>query len=263
MFARLLILTASLASIAAAQPTTAPGSAATTLPATMPAVPAPPALPVLVDQLGDRDPAVRQQARETLMLLPASRLGELAAAVRHKKLNPNAKSLLHEVVSQIYMAGKESYTGRGRGFMGVSMQPDRSMGIEFPIDDPAIAGDGAPDGAATEEKVTPIRRGVAVQTVSLGHDSYRVLQPGDVITAVAIEGTSFLPVLNFNNLSEALVQKRAGDWVAVRLIRGGTEREVRVRLAASPPPSPQSMIAQQKAAEADEYWRKEFLPHLE
>jgi serine protease Do len=119
-------------------------------------------------------------------------------------------NLVQRVVAELRESGRVE-----RGFIGVSTQPvDAAMAAALKL--PAAAAD--------------VPRGALVAVVE--HDSPAAkagLQPGDVVTM--LDGKT---VRNPRELARAVAEQRPGGRADVRLWRDGTERRLRVDIAAQP-----------------------------
>ena len=218
----------SLTTLAAAAPSTLPATAPTT-------APAPAVMTALLARLDDRDPTARDQARTDLMQLRRDDLPALAeVAQAQPALSPTQWSLLREVVIQVYLTGKHNFTGIGPGYLGITLTNQQQV-----------------EGDET--------KGARVHSRLVGYDGYRALQVGDVITAISREhaGADFKAVENFNQLRSLLSGTKPGEWIAIRVIRDGTEREVRLRVGQLIG----AMAAEVNAAnfvEGERYWSETF-----
>jgi hypothetical protein len=248
MFARSVILALSLATLASAQPTTAPAT--------------PESLRSLVVALGDRDPAMREQARDKLMQLTRADLPAVAEAARGRPLLPTQRSLLHDVVVHVYLTGKHDFTGDGSGYLGITSPNSVAtiegvQGIEVPE---VLPGNGE---EADPESTPPTRRGVVVQTRVAGCDGYRVLEVGDVITAITRPDSGeknagqLVRVTGFDQLRSTLANSRAGEWIVIRILRNGVEHEIRARLAPRPRDDNNGNPVNE-TPEGEDYWKKTF-----
>lgn len=241
MFARSLIIAFALATIAAAQPTTTPS------------------LPTLVEGLGDRDPGVRERSRDALMQLTRADLSALIEATRGRSLRPTQRSLLHDVVVHVYLTGKHNFAGGDSGYIGITTPPGSV--VTFDADGNEVDPDVAPG------ETQPTRRGAVVYSRVIGCDGYRVLQIGDVITAVArpdsgeADAGTFRRVAGFAQLQSQLAASRAGEWIRLRILRSGTEHEVRARLAPRPLDNAGRNIISDYP-EGEQYWDKTFEPAI-
>lgn len=215
----------------------------TTLPTEMPSTaPAAAEWQTLVERLGDRDPATRAAAREALMQLTREDLPSLAVAARESgPLSPTQRSLLREVVVQVYLAGRHRFVGIGPGYLGITI----SRSVTMP----------QPGGAVVQGRLQ-------------GYDGVRALEVGDVITAISLPGqadASFQPIDRFERLREVLGRRQPGDWVVARVIRDGAEHDVPLRLGPiplNPVEDPDGMRAAADYAEGERHWTEEFEPRL-
>jgi hypothetical protein len=256
MFARAVILALSIATLACAQPMDALAQPTTA-----------PSLNALVFLLANRDPAIREQARDRLMQLTRADLPALAEAARGRPLLPTQRSLLHDIVVHVYLTGKHDFTGDGSGYLGITAPASVAYTdeqVEGGVVDNAQAANGepVPDNNA-EPPAPPTRRGAVVQSRTPGCDAYRVLEIGDVITAVSRSGTAegkdpaFVRVTGFSQLRPMLETTRTGDWITLRILRNGEPREVRVRLARRPP-TDMNGNPTNEVYEGEDYWKNTF-----
>src|SRR5687767_8871167 len=78
-------------------------------------------LDALLIDLGSIDPALRDRAREELMLLDAGELPQLKAAVEKLETISIAQSVaLKEVVVHVHATGQHKFEGGGRALLGIS-----------------------------------------------------------------------------------------------------------------------------------------------
>ena len=181
------------------------------------------------------------------MLLGRGDLPVLAEVARSMPtLLPTQRSLLKEIVDQVYLAGQHGYSGAGAGYVGVTLSPVLDVDHEA---------------------------GARVMSRLPGYDAIRALELDDLITAagrVTPESSTLQAVNTVDTLREVLGPTKPGDWIQVQLERSGVSRNVYVRVGPLPPPEsrgPNPEAAQDwmnaRHALADRYWKKTFLPKLD
>ena len=183
-------------------------------------------------QLADRDPDVRDAARENLMSLPPTRLIDLKRAVAAIGAIAPAQALaLRDIVTHIYLTGAEyPRDPQGGAFMGVRMDAQMTDGIVVAMRIP-------------------------------GFDAYRALRDGDVIVAV-LESTD--PLRTYQDFSNVIRLRAAGETVHVKVQRGGRSITVPLRLSPRPADATHAdQMREEQMSDADEYWEQNFAKLLE
>jgi hypothetical protein len=167
-------------------------------------------------QLSDRDPAVRQAAREQLMGLSATDLPALRTAIEQlRPLPPGVANALRDIVEHVYLAGENNDGDVNHGFMGITMTNWQSV----------IADDGS-------DPPEPV--GVVVEMRLPGFDGYRMLRDGDIILSIPAEGIEPLRVRSPQTVMATVGNLTAGSRVRLDLIRNGRRLQTTVTLDARP-----------------------------
>jgi hypothetical protein len=167
-------------------------------------------------QLSDRDPGVREAAREQLMGLSATDLPALRISVEQMRpLPPGDADALRDIVSHVYLAGENSHGDASHGFVGITMTDWQSV----------IADDGS-------DSSDPV--GVVVEMRLPGFDGYRMLRDGDIILSISAEGMEPLRVLSKEMVMATVRNLPAGSRVRLDLIRNGRRLETTVTLDPRP-----------------------------
>ncbi len=189
----------------------------------------------LFGALADSDPALRQAARDSLMLMGAADLPLLQRIVEQSgDLQPGQRAALHEIVCQVYMAG-QPYSGDDlSGFMGVHVGP-----AEF---------EGHCLGVEIIERLP-------------GFCGYACFHNGDIITALVSDPP--LELLDPNDLIILVTHNfRAGQFLVFDVLRQGNHVHVLVRLMPHPLEDART-LSTTRSAEAEQYWEAHFSPLLE
>ena len=167
-------------------------------------------------QLSDRDPAVREGAREQLMGLSASDLPALRTAIEQMRpLAPGDANALRDIVKHVYLAGENSDGDASHGFMGITMNDLQSV----------VADDGSN---------SPEPLGVVVEMRLPGFDGYRMLRDGDIILSISAEGIDPLRVRSSRMVMDTVRNLTAGSRVRLDLIRNGRRLQTTVTLDPRP-----------------------------
>jgi cold shock CspA family protein len=199
-------------------------------------------------QLSDRDPAVRESAREQLMALSASDLPMLRIAIEAlRPLPPGDADALRDIVEHVYLTGEDADGNPKQGFMGILMSDWGAM---------------VPDSDADPQE--PL--GVVVEMRLPGFDAYRVLRDGDIILAISTDGSDPVPVHSAAMIIQTVKTLAAGQRVRLDVIRNGQRMQTTVRLDArplelSPPNQPAVRIDDYRKAEEDKakaFWLARF-----
>jgi len=169
-------------------------------------------------QLSDRDPAVRDAAREQLMGMSPTDLPVLRTDVEQAgPLPPGSVQALREVVTHVYLAGENGDRDTAKGFMGISMVDD--LQSAYSDDDQNDSG---------------LPLGVVVQMRLPGFDAYRALRDGDIILAIAIDGTEAIRVHSTQKIIAIISTLAPGQRVRLEVIRNG--RHIGTTLTLNPKP---------------------------
>lgn len=185
-----------------------------------------------VARLGDRDPLVRDAARESLMSLDAADLPQLRDAVAGTLPNTTIRSALRDAVTHVYLTGKHHFAGATGGVIGIRR----------------ILTDDEPP---------------TIFFRTIGYDGYRVLRDGDVIVAARRPGAAaFERVETFAALRSQLERLSAGQWVDLRVVRGDRTVEVRLRLGPNDPRLETLGGNNPYSDDAKRYWSEQFAPAL-
>ncbi len=189
--------------------------------------------------LSNMDDATREQARIELMGIARDDLPLLRRIVTEMRpLQPNQNAVLRDVVEHVYLAG-EAYESDGFGFLGVIQSPD--------------------DPAADEEGYSPV---IVVGRVP-GFAAYRMLQDGDVITAI----NDHFPRKMHNNaeLRASIGLRHAGDIVHLSVLRQGKNIDVPIKLSGRPielnlvqAATRLEQLKNERQDKADKYWEDHF-----
>jgi hypothetical protein len=201
-----------------------------------PETPTPAAWAALLDGLGDRDPLVRNRSRETLMLLSRDELPALRDTVMASPpRSPTQRSLLRDVVLQVYLTGEHNFKGLGGGFLGVS-------------------------GSVTDDQSLMVRETI------WGRDAYRALRPSDIILGIRDDQAQpFTQTPGIPALQRWLSTRAVGTWVSVNVLRDGAAIEVKLRLgpaAMLQRAEPAFEASERQFAAAEAYWTANFVPLL-
>jgi hypothetical protein len=193
-----------------------------------------------VRQLDDRDPAVRDLARQTLMTLRRVDLPLLQKAVQSVgTISPEQLNSLEDVVVHVHIAGSRLPSEQS-GFLGVEL---------------AMPGFG-PDGELLLDE-----QGALILNRMPGFAAYEVLQDGELI--VGIEQFPNDPIRNGDDLRRVISSFRAGEAVTLMVQRGGQIERRRVLLSARPLLAQQGPLMQllaDRVAEAEAFFDREFAP---
>ena len=182
-------------------------------------------------QLSDRDPAVREAAREQLMGLPSSDLPALRTAVLQlKPLPPGNADALRDIVKQVYLSGENTEGDSRHGFMGISMNQFQMVYSD---------NDSDPD--------LPV--GVIVEMRLPGFDAYRVLRDGDIILAIASDASGTLRIHEPQQIMDAVALLAAGQHVRLQVLRNGRRIETTLTLD----PRPVELDTKQPAVNPNNY----------
>src|SRR5262245_26254866 len=140
------------------------------------------------DELASTEPAVRDDARITLMGLTRADLEMLRDVVQNSRpLAPAQSAVLHEIVTHVYLAHDRLMAERDgeppQGFLGVVLDPPDG-GVQ-----PNIDGTG-----------------VYIYQCMPGYCSFRWLRSGDIITGISLDGAKTIDVTKtdelINNVSD-------------------------------------------------------------
>jgi len=232
---------------------------ATTSPTTSP-TPDPAADPPIArwfDQLADADPAVRDDARQSLMgLTRDADLNRLLAVVRAARpLRPAQAAVLHDIVCHVFLVADDPYVAVGDPGDPTHQQPHYVMGIRWPAD--------MLDGA---------RLGVPVVERWPGFPARQLLRDGDMILGVYLKLDAPLgqlpnePTHRPQDLHDVLGKVAGQRDVLLSVLRDG--REMQVHMTLVPQPVDASGINAQAAdafvqarqAQAEAYWQDHFAP---
>ena len=189
--------------------------------------------------LSNMDDATREQARVDLMGIDRADLPVLRRVVAEmRQLQPNQNAVLRDVVEHVYLAG-DPYDSDGFGFLGVVQSPD----------DPQPDDDG----------YSPV---IVVGRVP-GFAAYRMLQDGDVITAV----NDHFPRKIHNNadLRANIGLRHAGEVVHLSVLRQGRNIDVPIKLSGRPielnlvqAATRLEQLKNIRQDKADKYWEDNF-----
>ena len=214
-------------------------------------------------QLGDRDPAVRDLARQHLMGLQRSQLGSLRRIVADARpLAPAQATALRDIVTHVFLAGESYAVDRnGRGFMGVRLADVGGVDVW----DPRRGAGGAGGAGANDAGEDGIDRspGVVITERIPGFGAYRMLDTGDVILAIR---ESPAPIVSTRALIDVIQSFRAHQTIHLRIARAG--RVVEVPLTLDPRPSNAdgvdfTALWQEHRQRAAEFWEQSFAPLLD
>jgi hypothetical protein len=201
-------------------------------------------------QLSDRDPAVRDSAREQLMALPAGDLPLLRIAIEAlRPLPPGDADALRDIVEHVYLSGEDKDGNSKQGFMGILMS--------------------AWQGIASDDDSDPQQPlGVVVEMRLPGFDAYRVLRDGDIILAIAVDGSDPVPVRSAERIIEIVKTLSAGQHVHLDVLRNGRRIQTTVTLDPRPqelsPLNPNQPVErlddyrQAQEAKAQAFWLARF-----
>jgi hypothetical protein len=205
--------------------------------------------------LADSDPAVREQARVSLMGMDRRYLETFQSLVQDSlPLAPAQAAALRQIVHHVYLTGEPYETRDGSGFLGVRMQVSTLGGpVVLPNE---IDPDGPPGMAA---------QGVVIVERMPGFVGSRMLQDGDVILGIAERRR--LALLDAQAFGDAIRMLGSGRTVHLDLLRQG--RVVRVPVKLDPRPAaaaidegPMRELLNRRRAKADAYWQRAFAPML-
>ncbi len=192
-------------------------------------------------QLADREPSVRAEAKRQLMGLETSELDLLRdVAAAAMPLKPAQIDPLQDVV--VYRRTREAILKMPRletGFLGVSL----------------------PSLAMEDDESTPT--GVPVLGRLRGFIAYRLLENGDIILAIG-PGDELRNTFTPTQLRTIVSSMKAGDVVSVQVLRGTQTVTVKFPLDAPPQVDDSDRgvqgVVNDAEHDADAYWEKNFLP---
>lgn len=196
------------------------------------------------ENLADRDAAVRLKAKQDLMGLEPAELDLLRQIVASRTpLKLSQIDPLRDIVTYIRVRDAISKQPKGTGgFLGVSL----------------------PNLAIENEDARPA--GVQIVDRLQGFVAYRLLEDGDIITAIGPEN-EMIPVYTPEQLRMVVRNFAAGQAISVRVIRG--TRSLTVRFPLDAPVSSDDLDRGVQASiveaqyDATKYWEKHFAPLLE
>ena len=200
-----------------------------------------------INQLADDDPDLRRTAAQSLMGLSADDLPTLRqCALKQSPLLPGQISALREIVTQVYLSGDNEPVTPAVGFLGLHWPPPNPQGM-------MQIGVIQPDDLNTD--------GLPVVERIPGFPAYRLLQPGDLITAVLNEPD--IDVHDRSQFIQSVSQMKAGDELDLQIKRGGQNIEIPLKLA----PRPLSLLGEpanydawldERLTDARDFWNKSF-----
>jgi len=193
------------------------------------------------NQLADREPSIRADAKRQLMGIEPGELNLLKEVVTAAvPLRPAQIDPLQDVV--VHIRTREAILKRPRldtGFLGVSL----------------------PFLAAEDDQSTPT--GVPILTRLRGFVAYRLLENGDIILAIG-PGNELRNTFTPNQLRTIVSSLKAGDEVSVQVQRGSQTLTVKFNLDAPPATDDAERgvqgVVNDAEHDADAYWEKTFLP---
>jgi hypothetical protein len=206
------------------------------------------------DELADRDPDVREKARDALMGMNASDLPRLRAVVQQSQpLAPSQAAELRDVVTHVYLAG-ETYPGDAtKGFLGVKLSGIRTrigpVAPQPPADDELVdAGFAAGPGVFVSERMP-------------GFCGFRSLRFGDVVLGV-VTREGLLRTRTQYELIPAVAATRPGGTLTLELLRQGLVIRVAIKLDVRPKAANDLNVidefTNERELKAEAYWRRNF-----
>jgi hypothetical protein len=202
----------------------------------------------LLRNLASDDSSVREESHFALMGLRRADLPALRAAVAESlPLEPSQVAALREVVMHVALVGAD-YEALESGFLGV-----RVPNPDWPDD----------------QTLLDLGRGVVILSRIPGFCAFRMLQDGDVILSVTIDGTT-VPLNSSTELTGTVGKVPAGQTVTFELIRQGEVRRIAITLDRRPAAAPRERAAQgaldtllgNRYDQARQAWERDFLPLL-
>jgi len=225
-------------------------------------------IPKLFSDLANADPAVRENARVSLMGISRVDLDRLEQLVRENlPLVPAQAAVIREIVTHVYLSGEVYEAFEDRGFLGVRM-------LEVSIVSKQEA-DAANALVQEENPFDPRRPLSGVQTTGVlimermpGFAGARAMLDGDVVLGIVERPDA--PIRSHTDMRDAVVSFKAGDTIRFQLLRQGQVINVPVTLDAMPrdaDPTVSDINAMQRLidtrkARALEYWERTFAPML-
>ena len=238
------------AGVALAQPATRPATRASGVDAAFVAR--------LVDNLRDADPQVRGAARRALLGLDLADVPLIADALRHRPAAEAGASqialVVREALDHLYLRRAKGQYHALRDAGGIDDPYFRDggfLGIRLPMTasyDAADLGDG----------------GVTVVGTLPGFNAYEVLEPGDILVELDVEG-QVVPLTNPPTLREAVANLRPGEPVELRLVRGGEVLRLPFRLdrVVNTDSSTWQQLSATAKRDAEAAWQEQFAPLLD
>jgi hypothetical protein len=211
-------------------------------------------------ELTHRDPAVRERARLKLMGMDADQLPDFRKLVAASRpLAPSQAIALHEIVTQVYLAGQTYESSSREGFLGVrladvniSLRPET---VELPNQPFAGADlDGDTHGVVIVERMP-------------GFCGARAFQDGDII--LAIDERPEVRIGLMGGFTDEVKRAGAGRTIHFRVLRQGRVTRVPLTLDVRPADAdranlmdPIRELQDERDRLAREYWDVEFAPLL-
>jgi hypothetical protein len=196
------------------------------------------------DDLANTEPARRDVARSGLLGLGRQDLPELLEVVRRSTpLAPAQATVLHDVVTHVWLSGEAYPSNLRAGFLGVMLQRDRS-------------------GLPMVDGVDPSSSGVLILDCMPGFCGFRSLRPGDIVVGAIFAEP--VRISTRDELVQAVSATPPGKSLRLQVLRHGRVAEIPVQvnarpLAADDPAGPDQFL-NERQVKAEEYWRTNFLP---
>jgi hypothetical protein len=195
------------------------------------------------EKLADRDSEVRRRAKQDLMGLEPGELDLLRQVVSARTpLRPAQVDPLHDIVIYIRVRAAINKLPKVQGgFLGVSL----------------------PNLAIENEDQRPA--GVQIVNRLQGFVAYRLLEDGDIITAIGPEN-EMLPIYTPDHLRMIVRNFAAGQMIHVRVVRG--TRSLTVQFPLDAPIASEDLDRGVQADineaeyDAEQYWERNFAPLL-
>ena len=252
MWRRFVIAAAAIFSLAAVEvsaqevPATGPAAVA---PATQPVQPAQSIAQIQkwFDNLASSEPQVRDDARTELLGLGKIDLDTLREVVhRSLPLAPSQSGVLHDIVVHVYLAATNDQS-MPQGFLGVMLDPSDN---------------------GVQENLELSKAGVYIFDCMPGYAGYRWLRPADVVAGIFAQG-ELVRLQQKEDLKNYVRNTLPGSALKLQVLRQGRMIDVTVRVDSRPPVADERFQPlrvdewrNQRTEDAEQYWKREFVPLL-
>jgi hypothetical protein len=211
-------------------------------------------------ELTHRDPAVREAARLKLMGMDADQLPDFRKLVATSRpLAPSQAIALHEIVTQVYLAGQTYESTSREGFLGV-----RLADVNISLRPETVELPNQPFAAADLDGDT---HGVVIVERMPGFCGARAFQDGDII--LAIDERPEVRIGLMGGFTDEVKRAGAGRTIHFRVLRQGRVTRVPLTLDVRPADAdranlmdPIRELQDERDRLAREYWNTEFAPLL-